>query len=58
MDTIEKQELATRTRQRNALTWLSLDYGGIMAPLVSMEADLNTLAAPSIENFMAISDEA
>ena len=57
MDTIEKQELATRTRERNALTWLSLDYGGIMAPLVRMEADLDALAAPSIENFLAISDE-
>jgi hypothetical protein len=58
MDTVEKQELATRTRQRNALTWLSLDYGGVMASLVNMEADLDTLAAPSIENFLAISDEA
>jgi len=58
MDTIEKQELATRTRQRNALTWLSLDYGGVMAPLVDMEADLDAMAAPSIENYLAISDEA
>ena len=58
MDTIEKQNLATRTRQRNALTWLSLDYGGVMAPLVGMEADLDALAGPGIENFMAISDEA
>ena len=58
MDTIEKQELAVRTRERNALTWLSLDYGGVMAPLVRMEADLDALAAPSIENYMAISDEA
>lgn len=58
MDTIEKQELATRTRERNGLTWLSLDYGGIMAPLAGMETDLNALALPGIENFMAISDEA
>ena len=58
MDTVEKQELATRTRERNALTWFSLDYGGVMAPLVSMEADMDTMAAPSVENFMAISDEA
>jgi hypothetical protein len=58
MDTVEKQSLALRTRQRNALTWLSLDYGGIMAPLVSVEADLDAMAKPSIENFMAISDEA
>ena len=57
MDTVEKQELATRTRERNFLTWLSLDYGGIMAPLGLMEADLDTLATPSIENFLAISDE-
>jgi hypothetical protein len=57
MDTVEKQELTARTRERNALTWLSLDYGGVMAPLVSMEADLDTLADSSIENFLAISDE-
>jgi len=58
MDTVEKQELAQRTRQRNALTWLTLDFGGVMAPLVDMEAELDALAAPSIENYMAISDEA
>jgi len=58
MDSVEKQSLATRTRQRSVLTWLSLDYGGIMAPLATMEADLNALARPGIENFMAISDEA
>jgi hypothetical protein len=57
MDTIEKQSLVARTRQRNALTWLPLDYGGIMDPLASMEADLDTLAVAGIENFMAISDE-
>jgi hypothetical protein len=58
MDTVEKQELAIRTRQRNVLTWRSLDYGGVMAPLVGMETALDTLATPSIENYMAISDEA
>lgn len=58
MDTVEKQELATRTRQRNSLTWLSLDYGGVMAPLSNMEEDLDILAAPSIENYMAVADEA
>jgi hypothetical protein len=56
--TTEKQSLAERTRQRNALTWLSLDYGGVMAPLVDMEADLDAIARFGIENFMAISDEA
>ena len=58
MDTVEKQELATRTRERAALTWLSLDYGGVMAPLLGMETDLDSIARPSIENFLAISDEA
>jgi hypothetical protein len=57
MDTVEKQELAARTRERNALTWLSLDYGGVMAPLVIMEADLDAIARPSIENYLVISDE-
>jgi hypothetical protein len=57
MDTVEKQELATRTRQRNILTRLSLDYGGIMAPLAAMETDLDFIAAPGIENYIVISDE-
>jgi len=58
METVDKQSLATRTRQRNALTWLSLDYGGIMGPLLPLETELDALARPGIENFMAISDEA
>jgi hypothetical protein len=58
METIEKLKLAQRTRNRNAQTWLSLDAGGILAPLVPLEIDLDTLASPCIENFMAISDEA
>jgi hypothetical protein len=57
MDTVEKQELATRTRERSVLSRFPLDYGGVMAPLVSMEADLDTLAGAGIENFMAISDD-
>jgi hypothetical protein len=58
MDTIEKQELAGRTRERNSLTWLSLDFGGLMAPLLTLETDLDVMAAPSIENCLAVSDEA
>ncbi len=58
METVEKQELAARTRERNILTRLPLDYGGVMAPLGAMEADLDSIAASSIENYMAISDEA
>lgn len=58
MDTVDKQSLAARTRERNALTWLTLGYGGIMAPLVTIETDLDSIARSSIENFMAISDEA
>ena len=58
METVDKQSLATRTRQRNALTWLSLDYGGIMGPLLPLETELDALARLGIENFMAISDEA
>lgn len=53
----EKQNLDARTRQRNALTWLTLDLNGVMAPLANMEADLDNLALPGVENFMAISDE-
>jgi hypothetical protein len=58
METVEKQALAARTRERNILTRLPLDYGGVMAPLGAMEADLDSIAAPGIENYMAISDEA
>ena len=58
METIERLELAQRTRDRNARTWLTLDFGGVMAPLAGMEADLDTIAMPSIENYLIISDEA
>jgi hypothetical protein len=57
METVDKQSLDARTRQRAALTWLALDYGGIMAPLASLGRDLNALAKSGIENFMTISDE-
>jgi hypothetical protein len=52
------QSLDTRTRQRNASTWLTLDFGGTLGPLLDMETELDALARPSIENFLAISDEA
>ena len=55
---MEKLSLDTRTRQRNTFTWLTLDFGGIMAPLADMEAELDALASPGIENYMAISGEA
>ena len=55
---IDKQSLDARTRQRNTFTWLTLDFGGIMAPLADMEAELDALASPGIENYMAISGEA
>lgn len=57
MDTVEKQELAGRTRERNSLTWLSLDFGGLMAPLADIEAEMDLMARPSIFNHMAVSDE-
>jgi hypothetical protein len=55
---MEKQSLDARTRQRNTFTWLTLDFGGIMAPLADLEAELDVLASPTIENYMAISGEA
>jgi hypothetical protein len=58
VDTLEKIELAQRTRARNSMVWMPLSYGGILAPLAEEEAVLNKLAAPSIENFLAISSEA
>lgn len=58
MDTVEKQALATRTRQRNASTRFAFLYGGVMAPLEDLEESLDVLATPGIENHMAISDEA
>jgi hypothetical protein len=54
---IDKQALDTRARQRNAVTWLPLGVGGVMSPLAEMEAELDTLASPGVENFLAISDE-
>ena len=57
MDAIEKNQLNERTRERNASLWISLDWGGLMAPLAAQQVALDHLARPGIENFMAISDE-
>jgi hypothetical protein len=54
----EKEFLEIRTRQRAALTWLPLDLGGLMAPLSDMADELDSLGVASIENYMAIGDEA
>jgi hypothetical protein len=58
MDTIEKQELTIRTRRRNVQTWRPLDFGGVLSPLAALGEALDTLAAPTIENHLAISGEA
>ena len=55
MATNELLDLAQRTRDRNAQIWRTLDFGGIMIPLLSKAADLDTLGNPSIESFIAIS---
>lgn len=54
----EKELLADRTRQRAGLTWLAMDFGGVMAPLADMAAELDDLGRASIENYLAIGDEA
>lgn len=57
MDAIEKSQLNDRTRQRNDSLWIALDWGGLMTPLATQQATLDSLARPGIESFMAISDE-
>ena len=53
-----KSGLDERTRQRAALTWLRVDFGGLLSPLAEMADQLDDLASPGIENYMAIGDEA
>ncbi len=57
METLEKINLAQRTRLRNDSLWITLDWGGLMNPLATQQAIMDVLAQPGIENFMAISDE-
>jgi hypothetical protein len=58
MEELDKQNLNLRTRQRADMTWLTMDFGGVLAPLAEVQAQLNSLALPSIESYMAINDEA
>lgn len=58
MEAIDKVQLAERTRSRNTSIWVSLDWGGLLDFLVDQQAAMNSLGLGSIENFMAISDEA
>jgi|WetSurMetagenome_2_1015567.scaffolds.fasta_scaffold04877_6 hypothetical protein len=57
MEDLDKQSLDTRTRQRAALTWLTMDFGGVLAPLADIQTELNALALPSIGSYMDINDE-
>ena len=57
MAEIEKIQLNDRTRLRNNSLWISLDWGGLMAPLTAQQAALDSLGRPGIENFMAITEE-
>lgn len=58
MEALDKQSLDIRTRQRAALTWLTMDFGGVMAPLADMQSELDALALPGIGSYMDINDEA
>lgn len=57
MEALDKQSLDTRTRQRAALTWLTMDFGGVLAPLADLQTELDALALPSIGSYMDINDE-
>lgn len=56
-ENIEKQNLSQRTRDRNTLTWMSLDFGGLLAPLRELELEHDTLAAPVVFSDMDIVDQ-
>ena len=53
----DKTQLNDRTRLRNASLWVGLEWGGLMTPLATQQAVLDSLGRPSIENLMAISNE-
>lgn len=52
-----KLNLEARTRFRNDTVWIALGWGGLMTPLAGEEAVLNVLYQPTVEGYMAISDE-
>lgn len=58
MEALDKIQLIDRTRHRNTSIWVNMDWGGLLSPLKDQQAALNTLGLDSIENYMAISDEA
>jgi hypothetical protein len=57
MESLDKQSLDTRTRQRAAQTWLTMDFGGVLAPLADIQMELDALGLPSIGSYMDINDE-
>lgn len=50
-------DLKERTRTRNTRLWITFDWGGIMDPLDSVQADENLLKRTKIEDLMLISDQ-
>jgi hypothetical protein len=57
MSTIEQQQLVQRSRQRSAVLWTALDWGGIMEPLTAEQTGLLLLNQATGENFLALSDD-
>jgi len=57
MEAIDKNQLAERTRHRNASVWVAMDWGGLLSPLAAQQTAMDTLSRAAIENFMAVSDE-
>jgi hypothetical protein len=58
MEAMDLAQLDERTRLRNAATWVRFDWGGLLDPLTDTQEAMDDIARASIENFMAISDEA
>ncbi len=57
MDSLAKQNLRQRTRERNTSLWSVPGWSGLLQPVIDQESALNLLSRPVIENYMAVYDE-
>ena len=56
IEAVEKQGLDKRTRDRSALTWRTMNFGGVLNPLLDMEAEHDSLGSPIVESYMGVVD--
>jgi len=57
MEGLDKVNLRQRTLDRNASTWITMDWGGLLQPLTPQQEVLDSLGRGYVETFLAIGEE-